>query len=55
METITDWEFKGIRNEKEDYTIFYFQTEGGATLSYKIDNIRHLIESADKVGNSSGI
>ena len=55
MEAITGWEFKRVKNEKDDYTVFYFETEGGATLSYRIDNIRHLVEDADKVGNSSGL
>ena len=55
MEAITGWEFKSVKNEKDDYTVFYFETEGGATLSYRIDNIRHLVEDADKVGNSSGL
>ena len=54
MKTLTDWNFKGVRNEQEDYTIFTFKIDGKEQVC-KIDNIRHLIEDADKVGNSSGI
>lgn len=55
MQELTNWSFKNVkkRGKDEEYTVFSFKV-GKETYEYKIDNIRHLIEDADKCGNYKG-
>lgn len=52
MKAITNWSFKNVKKvgKDEEYTIFTFNV-GKDIHTYKIDNIRHLVEDADKVAN----
>ena len=50
---ITTWAFKNVkkRGKDEEYTIFEFTDDNNVSHKFKIDNIRHLIQDADAVGN----
>ena len=54
MTTITEWTFKNVRNNNEDYTIFKLVANGEEQV-FKIDNLRHFVETADDAANDSGL